>query len=94
MNVRDYLKDEIVKYVESAQGCKATEIAPAIIDAITPTQREDGTMAAFLELPFIIEELIDEGRIVSVCYSLPSMPYREKQFLLPAGTSVLARSLL
>ncbi len=71
-------KDMIVEAVESKQGCKATELTaiPEIVLGVGDNL-----------VPYIYE-LVEEGRLVEVEYTVPSVPYRLKSFLLPQGTEI------
>jgi hypothetical protein len=36
-----------------------------------------------------VEKLVDGGFLMSVEYTIPSMPYRQKTFLLPKGSAIV-----
>lgn len=86
--LKDELKDKLVQIVTNVNGCKATELAAS---------REYGEWLVSVggakrrqELSFVecVQELINEGRLIEVEYSLPTMDYRAKSFLLPKDTEV------
>jgi hypothetical protein len=73
----DEIKNEIVKFVIDVQGCKVSEMIPRLSkEAITSCDN----------LPSLLDDMISSGELAAVAYSVPSIPYREKLFLLPPGT--------
>jgi len=82
---REEAKNLIVEIVKAVQGCKATEL-PVHAATLHPEFVQDGER--FRQIPELIDELIDEEKLVEVAYSLPDMKYRSKSFLLPAGTEI------
>lgn len=74
---REEAKDRIMVKVISLQGCKATQLSV-----------EEDLLEVWQYSSGLIDELVQEGKLIEVTYSLPQMPYRLKSFLLPAGTSV------
>jgi hypothetical protein len=64
------------------QGCKAVNLAcqEEIIEL--------DFLSSGNSLPEMVEELIEEGRLVEVEYTLPQLSFRLKSFLLPPGTQV------
>jgi len=83
---RDEAKTLVLSKVEEIQGCKATVLAVTI--ASTSEQME--SLLPY-PLPELIEELIEEGRLIEIEYALPTMSYRIKSFLLPEGSLVRIR---
>lgn len=75
------VKHQIVAAVEGKQGCKAMELLadPSLKEAILHIGER---------FPFLIDELVQEGRLVEIEYTLPLMDGRVKSFLLPAGSEV------
>jgi hypothetical protein len=73
-------KDTIVGYVETHNGCKAIDMC--LCEMLMPY---DG------ELMELVDELVEEGRLIEVEYTLPQMPYRTKSFLFSAGTEINIR---
>lgn len=67
----------IVREVTNLQGCKATDLAAS-----------RNLVGYDVNWPRIIEEAVRRGRLIEVEYVLPTMDYRAKSFLLPAGTRV------
>jgi predicted DNA-binding transcriptional regulator YafY len=72
------VKEAIVKVVEEHQGLKATELVVKIFDYVTPSESSKVLDA--------IQELVENGELVEIEYTLPKMAYRTKSFLLPKGT--------
>ena len=70
----------VVKCVEDRQGVKATELVADKF--LFPIIKSD------LNLVYVIAEAISRGEILEVEYTLPTMDYRIKSFLLPKGTRV------
>jgi hypothetical protein len=75
------LKELIVERVESVQGCKGMELVTWIVSN-HPGKHDPPSF------PDTLNELVREGKLVEVAYSLPTMRYREKGFYLPAGKEV------
>jgi hypothetical protein len=73
-------RDEILKIVDSKQGCKATELVAAF--AILHPDYEGDVLND-------IEGLINEKKLIEVEYILPNMDYRVKSMLFPAKTRVI-----
>lgn len=85
---KDAVKKMIAEIVANIQGCKATELAVHVAQHVTnPTTRQQIFDSNF-DFPDLLQEMITEGMLVEVEYVLPSMNYRCKSFLLPAGTQV------
>jgi len=78
---REQSKKTIVEIVESVQGCKITEL-------ICHEKMESVIASSSDDIVVLIDELIGEEKLVGVEYVLSQMPYRVKQFLLPAGVEV------
>jgi hypothetical protein len=75
------IKNLIVAAIEGKQGCKTTEliVIPSLIQAVVEMRGD------FMAL---IQELIDEGRIIEIEYTVPNLDWRIKSFLLPAGSTI------
>ena len=69
-------RDRILQVVIGEQGCKAVSLVVQV--------RHANTLV-------VLSEMIGNGEIVEVEYTLPSMPDRLKSFLLPAGSTVVAK---
>ena len=84
MGVPSVTKDEAKQWIQDEvgqrQGCKATELISAFLVAV-------GYDPALDPLA-LLDELIKEKRLVEVKYTLPTIRYRAKGFLLPSGTVV------
>lgn len=78
---KDEAKDLIVQVVTEKQGAKATVLAA-----------EERLLAIGYDFPDLVEELVDEDRLVEVEYVLPDMNYRCKSFLLPKGSKVRVKN--
>lgn len=81
---RDRIKDTIVEIVNHGTGCKA----PELISLITAHDPSIVSLREYREVPALIAELVKENRIVEVEYILPTMDYRVKSMLFPAGTKL------
>lgn len=77
---RDEIKNLIVSHIDDVQGCKAIELVV--------WYGKDGRLGNQLDILEMIDELIEEKRIVEVSYALAKMNYREKSFYLPGKTLV------
>jgi len=75
-------KELVVDLVARLQGCKALDLVahPEILGFVA-------SIIAGVVTSKLLEELVDEGQLVEVEYTLPAMAYRES-FFLPAGTQI------
>ena len=81
--MKEEIKNEIVQIVSSNNGCKASQLIPALsVESIKSDE-------SILDL---VDELISEGRLIGIDYVLSSMPYRTKTFLLPPCDEVQIRN--
>lgn len=77
LQTKEDWKNYIVELVTRKQGCKMIEIiCDRKIHALECNPEK------------LVEELVDEGKIIEVEYVLPEMTYRVKSFLLPVGTTI------
>ena len=74
---KEEAKRLIVKVVANVQGCKATELAANTAIALGVGQ----------DLPKYLEELVRDDELIELEYTVPSIPYRLKSFLLPKGST-------
>ena len=75
---KKFVKECLVIEVTKTQGCKLTElITRDCVVKLTNRPTE------------LINELIDEGKLVEIEYVLPELEFRVKSYLLPSGTKVL-----
>lgn len=75
----EQLKIHIVDIVRERQGCKATELVPALVLRV-------GAEIDAATLIHAIAQLARKGQLLAVEYRLPEMRERTKMFLLPANT--------
>lgn len=75
------IKSIIKKTVNNNQGIKATELVLEVMH-----QSSDMNLDAYEDA---LMELIKEGEIVEVEYTLPQMDYRVKSWYLPKDTVVI-----
>jgi hypothetical protein len=73
------LKKMIVDHVVGVQGCKATELAA--VSEIAVACRTLG-----VSFNRVISDLVDEGNLIEIEYSVPNLPDRIKSFFLPSGS--------
>lgn len=81
MNNLDILKHAVRDMVVEMQGCKITELIPVFM-------KKHHQLVGIYDLIEVINSMIDDGDLVSIDYVLPSMNYRIKSFILPAGTKI------
>ncbi|MGW8177520.1 MAG: hypothetical protein ACWGQW_01820 [bacterium] len=76
---REEVKQKLGDILRGRQGCKAVEFAsdPKVIDALGDHSFHE-----------VLEEMVEEGKIVEIEYTTPSIPYRLKSFFLPGGSEV------
>lgn len=88
---RDEAKKLMVRVVTERQGLKLLDLLTEILDDdfVTYEQRRSLMTQEEYHLPDLISELVSEGELVEVEYSLKNLPYRAKSFLLPKETQVL-----
>lgn len=79
----DTLKQAIIETITAKQGVKSTELV-----AILASEHPE-LLVMMGNLADILEELVHEGEIVEIEYSLPNMRYRAKSWYLPKGTHVV-----
>jgi len=88
---RTEAKDKIVKHITEHGGCKASCVS-VVLSLIQDDDDEFHRVSQ--EIPELIEELIEEGRLVSVYYCIPTMMSEQKKFLLPVGTVIIVEKNL
>jgi hypothetical protein len=80
MNVSlEDVRKAIIKIVEDSQGIKVTELLPSLSKEI---------ITCNYSIVDEIDNLIKDQELVCINYIIPSMPYREKMYLLPKGSTV------
>jgi hypothetical protein len=81
---KETAKALIVEEVTAMQGCKTLELLAR--ESLRDTFVNSSSCESFVES---VEELVEEGQLIEVEYTLPNMwPPRIKSFLLPVGTVV------
>jgi len=78
--VNPTLKEIILEVAE--KGVKATELIAESMQAMQTAGID------FTNLMPTIDELVANGDLIEIEYSLPSMPYRIKSFYFPKGTII------
>ena len=76
------IKRQIVAAVDGKQGCKATEL---IADANLVEALVEFGAHRLMEL---VDQLIIDGLLIEIEYIVPTIHWRIKSFLLPAGSEV------
>lgn len=71
-------KNIIIGMINEKQGCKATELAA---DLVLMNFENHKPLS-------LLNELVQEKRIIEIEYILPQMDYRVKSFYLPIGAKV------
>ena len=76
---REKTKERLSNYLRGKQGDKGVEFASDIevIEALGDQSFHE-----------VMEELVEEGRVVEIEYTVPSIPYRLKSFFLPEGAVI------
>lgn len=74
---REEKKQRIVQGVIDKQGCKAVELLTV-----------ENLITFLEEVIELTDELIQEDQLIEIKYVLPTMNYRCKSFLFPAGTDI------
>jgi hypothetical protein len=74
----DEAKALIVRCITDLQGCKGTELM---------ADKEVQILSSF-DVPKLLEELVNDGKICEVEYILPAMHYRAKSMYFPAETKI------
>jgi len=79
---RDKIKSTIQNIVEQKQGCKVTELIADIPNEVFNEISSDDFFP-------ILNELIEDKKLIQISYVLPNLDYRIKDFLLPGGTRLI-----
>jgi len=81
MSMSQTLRDAILSSVNSHQGIKGVELVLQVMGKVG--------MGGFTEREYqnTLAELLIDGDIVEIEYSLPSMSYRLKSLFFPKGTT-------
>jgi hypothetical protein len=83
MITREHIKQWMVEVVIEKQGCKATELA-----AVPEIAMEIAHLTSPNTFSELLAELVKEGWLVEVEYTIPRFNFRVKSFLLPGGSEV------
>jgi hypothetical protein len=81
---KEELKQVILEVVNANTGMRGVELALKVLDR---------TMPRYFESPQYqeaLDELVAEGSIVELEYTLPEMDYRTKSIYFPKGTQIKA----
>lgn len=82
---REEIKKYIIELVENGP-IKATEIAGhyPLIKMVRESNLD-------LDIPILLNELVEQDRILEIEYVLPKMDYRIKSIYMPKGTEVVIK---
>lgn len=88
MTAKEQVKRKMLEY--ASDGCKATELVTRLMYYYYENEQDsiDFFKKELDNLPYLIDELIKEKRLIEVQYVLPHNFTRVKSFLLPRGTKV------
>jgi hypothetical protein len=81
---KEKLKQVILESVNGSTGVRGVELALTVLNK---------TMPHYFEPPLYqeaLEELVNEGEILELEYTLPEMDYRIKSIFFPKGTQIKA----
>lgn len=76
---KDDLNSKITEFVGKHPGCTAIEMVVGVGFGENFT----------LDIPVMLETLINEGSLIEVEYVMPRMEYRVKTLLFPKGTNIV-----
>lgn len=75
---KDGIKSSMIEFVTQHPGCTAIELVCGI-----------GFGENFaVDVPVLLEKLVDDGSMIEVEYILPTMSYRVKSILFPKGSDI------
>lgn len=74
------IDQQVLAVIIAKQGCKTTELAAQLAPEVTAGP-----------LTKSIERLVDSGDLIEIEYTLPTMRWRVKSFLLPGETSLTVK---
>jgi hypothetical protein len=83
---RDEVKNRLVQAVEHHQGGKVVEIIARLAEDLFDWH--DSRSVFESDVTEILDELVEEGRLIEIEYVLPNLSYTVKSFYLPAGSTV------
>jgi hypothetical protein len=84
------MKDEIIKIVYDCGPINSIELTSKIsVWVWENTRNHSDDEWRFSD---VLDELIKNGDIIEVCYTLPQMDYRIKSLYFPKGTIILKNS--
>ena len=75
---KDGIKSSIIDFVSKQPGCTPIELVCGIAF---------GENFA-VDVPVLLEKLVDEGSLIEVEYVLPTMDYRTKSILFPKNSDI------
>jgi len=79
------MKEKIIELIHSYGPIKPTELIVKISNWKDENPDKHSDEWKFHD---VIQELIKNGDIIEVCYTLPYMDYREKSLYFPKGTEI------
>jgi hypothetical protein len=82
MMTKEKAKDFLVNKINSLNGIKATELV-CNEEVIIELGLDDH------DVPTLLDELVQENRIMEVEYVVPAMKWRIKSFYLPIGSEII-----
>lgn len=89
MEVNGLMKAYIAERVEESSGIKRAELSFLACEHYLTYKELDPTFIT-RHPDFLIDEVCEERKFVVVQYVLPSMSYRQKAIIFPAGTEFLS----
>lgn len=78
------LKNRILKFIESSQGCKSTDLLYQLRDS----DISKALLKYDLNINIILNELVNEQKIIKIQYTIPKTICGSKSFLLPINTDI------
>lgn len=76
------MKETILHMVNTHQGLKGVELAVKVMSVMDPV------MFSHSVFTVAVSELVRDGELIEIEYTLPQMEYRLKSFFLPKGTTL------
>jgi len=83
------MKEEIIKIVNDYEPINSIELTSKISTWENNTRNHLDDEWRFSD---VLNELVKNGDIIEMCYTLPQMDYRIKSLYFPKGTTILKNS--